>query len=126
MRGIASVDLAAIVGFLYNGEANVFQENFDSFLAIAEELQLKGLKGSNDQNESNETELQKEPLSIKPEQKYRKDRMISDTGKAGTKSNEQCDELDKVENNVLMAISIPVSADSQHLDQTVKSMMETS
>ena len=32
-----------ITQFLYQGEANVYQENLDSFLAIAEELQLKGL-----------------------------------------------------------------------------------
>ena len=43
MRGIKSGDLCAIIDFLYCGEANVFQENLDSFLAIAEELQLKGL-----------------------------------------------------------------------------------
>ena len=43
MRGMKSEDLLAIVDFLYRGEANVFQENLDSFLAIAEELQLKGL-----------------------------------------------------------------------------------
>ena len=35
--------------FLYSGEANVFQENLDSFLAIAEELQLKGLMGKTDE-----------------------------------------------------------------------------
>ena len=45
MRGMKSDDLLAIVDFLYRGEANVFQENLDSFLAIAEELQLKGLMG---------------------------------------------------------------------------------
>ena len=39
-----SVDMLAIVDFLYVGETNVYQENFDSFFAIAEELQLKGLK----------------------------------------------------------------------------------
>ena len=33
----------AIVGFLYCGETNVYQENLDSFLATAEELQQKGL-----------------------------------------------------------------------------------
>ena len=33
----------AILDFLYFGEANVDQENLDSFLAIAEELKLKGL-----------------------------------------------------------------------------------
>ena len=43
MRGMKSDDLLAIVDFLYRGEANVFQQNLDSFLAIAEELQLKGL-----------------------------------------------------------------------------------
>ena len=45
MRGMKSEDLIAIVDFLYYGEANVFQENLDSFLATAEELKLKGLTG---------------------------------------------------------------------------------
>merc|ERR1719500_661418 len=49
MRGMKSDDLLAIVDFLYRGEANVFQENLDSFLAIAEELQLKGLMGKTDE-----------------------------------------------------------------------------
>ena len=40
-----SDDLMAIMDFLYCGEANVYQENLDSFLAIAEELQIKGLMG---------------------------------------------------------------------------------
>ena len=43
MRGIKSDDLLAIVDFIYRGEANVYQENLDSFLAIAEELQVKYL-----------------------------------------------------------------------------------
>ena len=42
MKGVKSDDLTAIVDFLYYGEANVYQENLDSFLAIAEELQLRG------------------------------------------------------------------------------------
>ena len=36
MRGVKSADLRAIVDFLYQGEANVFQDDLDSFLAIAE------------------------------------------------------------------------------------------
>ena len=52
MKGIKSDDLLSIVDFLYCGEANVYQENLDSFLAIAEELKLKGLTGQNiDQKE---------------------------------------------------------------------------
>ena len=33
MRGLKSEDLIAMIDFIYFGEANVFQENFDSFLA---------------------------------------------------------------------------------------------
>ena len=46
MRGMKSEDLFAILDFLYCGETNVYQENLDSFLSIAEELELKGLMGS--------------------------------------------------------------------------------
>ena len=41
--------MLAIIDFLYCGEANVFQENLDSFLAIAEQLQLKGLMGKTEE-----------------------------------------------------------------------------
>ena len=37
----------AILDFFYRGEANVFQENLDSYLAIAEEL--KGFMGNKDE-----------------------------------------------------------------------------
>ena len=51
MRGMKSKDLLAVLDFLYCGETNVYQENLDSFLAIAEELQLKGLMGKSNQGE---------------------------------------------------------------------------
>ena len=41
MRGVKSEDLVSIVDFLYCGEADVYQENIDAFLAIAEELELE-------------------------------------------------------------------------------------
>ena len=46
MRGLRSEDMVAIMDFLYLGEANVSQDNLDSFLVLAEELKLKGLTGS--------------------------------------------------------------------------------
>ena len=69
MRGMKSVDLLAIVDFLYSGEANVCQENLDSFLAIAEELQLKGLMGNAD-----EKEIYKRP---KEESVYKREASVS-------------------------------------------------
>ena len=40
MREMRYDDLLAIVDFLYRGESNVYQENLDSFLAIAAEFEL--------------------------------------------------------------------------------------
>ena len=53
MWGLKSEDLQAIIDFLYCGEANVFQENLDSFLSTAEEFQLRGLIGNSDGGEQN-------------------------------------------------------------------------
>ena len=43
MRGLKAKDLSAFVDFIYQGETNVMQEDFDGFLALADELQLQGL-----------------------------------------------------------------------------------
>ena len=66
LRGFQSKDLVAVLDFLYFGEANVFQENLDSFLAMAEELKLKGLT---DQTSSDLLHLHKKPANFKPDKK---------------------------------------------------------
>ena len=43
MRGLKSKNLVAIIEFIYNGEVNIIKDYIDSFLSLAEELQLKGL-----------------------------------------------------------------------------------
>ena len=43
MRRLKAKDLAAVVDFIYYGEAKIFQDDLNSFLAVAEELQLKGI-----------------------------------------------------------------------------------
>ena len=52
MRGVKSENIIAMVDFFYHGESNVFQENLDSFLALAEELQLKGLRRNQTEKEA--------------------------------------------------------------------------
>ena len=54
MRGVKLDELSSIVDFLYFGEATVCQENVDSFLAIAEELQLKGLLRKSNSSKKND------------------------------------------------------------------------
>merc|ERR1712129_511663 len=64
MRGLKSEDLVAMIDFLYFGETNVYQENLDSFLAVAGELQLKGLTGSGADEETEN--ITKPTTKIKP------------------------------------------------------------
>ena len=63
MRGIKARDLVCLVDFIYHGEANVYEEDLNNFLAIAEELNLTGLIGSTTSEEAhnsrNETKVRK-------------------------------------------------------------------
>ena len=52
MRGIKARDLVCLIDFIYHGEANVYEEDLNDFLVIAEELDLKGLCGSSQSEEA--------------------------------------------------------------------------
>ena len=111
MRGMKSDDLLAIVDFLYRGEANVHQDNLDSFLAIADELQVKGLMGKIDERvedfnfEATGKESKSSPQKKDPKQELK----ILDLGK-----------------NRTLAIPCRFSGDLDKLEEKVKSMMEKS
>ena len=49
MRGVKSDDLGAIVDFLYFGQVNIFEGSVDAFMAIANDLQIKGMTGNMDE-----------------------------------------------------------------------------
>ena len=42
LEGINSIELKIILDYLYNGEVNIFKENLDRFLNIAERFKLEG------------------------------------------------------------------------------------
>ena len=46
MRGMNNNQLSEVVDFIYHGEVNIYEENIEDFLTLAEELQLKGLNNS--------------------------------------------------------------------------------
>ena len=43
LRGVRMTDLESVLDFMYHGEVNVAQNDLNSFLAVAEDLQIKGL-----------------------------------------------------------------------------------
>ena len=122
MRGLKSENLFAILDFLYCGEASVYQENLDSFLAIAEELQLKGLVGNihheeafNGEQPENKVPFYSEPI-FKKEQCVSKSVVIPETSEllSGNFANDA----------YVVAKPNDISGDIEKLDEQVNSMME--
>ena len=44
LRGVKDKELKTVVDFMYHGEVNVYQEDLQDFLTVAEELKLRGLR----------------------------------------------------------------------------------
>jgi len=58
LKGVKYIDLMAVLNFMYHGEVNVAQEELNSFLAIAEDLKVKGLT----QNKSEDIPRQRQDI----------------------------------------------------------------
>ena len=116
LRGFKSEDLMAILDFLYFGEANVYQEDLDSFLVIARELKLKGLTG---QTTSNLVKHQEKGANSKPVHKTKEEK---ETPTTYTYTNVQIIE-DAEEASNVTEISNQFTGDLPALGQKVKKMM---
>ena len=122
MRGVKSDDLLAIVDFLYFGEASVHQENLESFLAIAQELQLKGLV------ESKSDEKEAKPLKMSAPQKREHPRNKLEeilTNSSGQSLANVEKEIISNENDAgtVALLSNRIHENLQELDEQVNSMM---
>jgi len=70
LKGVKYTDLQSVLNFMYHGEVNVAQEELNSFLAVAEDLRVKGLtqnqsdtQGSQSTNKENYPQPKTEPAS---------------------------------------------------------------
>ena len=119
MRGMKIDDLIAVVDFLYRGEANVAQENLDSFLAIAEELQLRGLVGKIDERtEEFDAGGKYPPSKVLPSPH-------SETIQAHPQAERQGNKIVTAEGNTV-ALPNFHPGELDQLEEMVKSMMEKS
>ena len=99
-----------IVDFLYRGEVNVFQENLDSFLAVAEELQLKGLIGKMDEQVEDFNVDDKSPPSKLTNTKI-------------PQTSFKSSQIHKSEENGTLAIASNFCGGLDELDERVRSLM---
>ena len=116
MRGVKFDNLLAVLDFLCRGEANVYQEDLDSFLAIAEELQLKGLMGKTVEK----VEDVEEYVPAKPSSVINTNAKIPKTSFKSSKSHD-------FRESRTLAIPSHFSGDPlEELEERVRSMMEKS
>ena len=64
LKGVKYRDICSLLNFMYHGQVNVAQEELDSFLAIAEDLQVKGLTQTG-KGDDNVQEVKEERVRIK-------------------------------------------------------------
>merc|ERR1712142_5791 len=56
LKGVKYSDLQSVLNFMYHGEVNIAQEELNSFLAVAEDLKVKGLtQGAPSSSSKNKT-----------------------------------------------------------------------
>ena len=118
MRSMKSEDLVAILDFLYCGEANVDQENLESFLAIAEELQLKGLMGKSHKSQNDKVEIEEIPESRKTKKHEFRNPKFSEPYQAQKTGTEYDTGVGTV------ALANTFSGDLQEIENQTNSMME--
>jgi len=59
LRGVQFSDLQSVLNFMYQGEVNIAQEELNSFLAVAEDLRVKGLTQKQTENDKFQSKKQK-------------------------------------------------------------------
>ena len=118
-----------MVDFFYHGEANVFQQNLDTFLALAEELQLKGLRGNQAENEAS-SEVFSAPAKRKDPSKLTKAKAVMKQNPQNFMSRDVPKAKGIVQPTLETAVALPDhtsnNTDLGNLKQQVKSMMISS
>jgi len=65
LKGVRFNDLQSIMQFMYHGEVNVAQEDLNSFLAVAEDLQIKGLTQNHSKTSTSSSSVKQTPVPQK-------------------------------------------------------------
>merc|ERR1712086_118784 len=63
LKGVKYTDLLSVLNFMYHGEVIVAQEELNSFLAVAEDLKVKGLTQNNSDTSNNKHKVRDTPPS---------------------------------------------------------------
>jgi len=66
LKGVKYKELLSVLNFMYMGEVNVAQEELNSFLAVAEDLRVKGLTQNNSSSDSSKPKSEPPKITRPP------------------------------------------------------------
>jgi len=120
LDGISSGDLNNIMDYIYNGEVQIFQENLDRFLNVAQRLKLEGLMGNdNDDAQHDSKEDVNNKMFSKEEEVHYPPTPVSSNNYHQIQKPREMEAVDKV--------MVPVSTeDVSEVENTVNQHVEKS
>ena len=122
MRGTKTEELEAVVDFLHCGEVNVEQQNLGAFLALAEDLGLKGLsRFVENQESSKKADFPKHETKLK--RKHSELDLKVAHAKEITKPKTEEDTSEAID---ISRPNVEAYVELEKLDEQVKSLMEAS
>ena len=130
MRGLNTSQLSDVVDFIYQGEVNIFQEDLDSFLALAEELELRGLDGS---EESQKNHQPTQTVNNTKKSSIKASKQVAESYESETfidasfikESNSSTDSSFEESSMVLADTSVKTKTYNEELEETINSMIES-
>ena len=129
MKGIQTSQLNDVVDFIYHGEVNIHQEDLVDFLALAENLQLKGLNSPIEEMQDKPRNEGKEKPLVHKRNGQSKKEIVNEIKKEINMVENYYDEevtknltstaIDSVDTKLFKA-----NTNYEELDETINSMME--
>ena len=103
LRGVAGKDLVSILDFINNGQVNVETKDLEELIQVGRELNIKGLKASqdtdNDKCDRNQTKVklsETKPVNLKPKIELVEDLQITFSGRPADFQNADANKNDKL------------------------------
>ena len=121
LSGISSRNLNFIMDYIYHGEVEIYQEQLDDFLEVAQKLKIAGLNSDQKQ----EAEVSKENFVTTDHATFTKEQEFNHQNpKSENKFAEQSYKHPNLSNTAIQKVSFPaIDMDTAELDEKIKEMI---
>ena len=126
LRGAQKKDVSAILNFIYEGETSVPARDFDSFMSLAKDLEVKGLIDETKKKSTESTETQSKAEHIESENKTKAKRKRKKQMPKQQEKNEKAEEgdVEDIKPNIEdLRSNLDMEVEEVELEQHLEQMM---